>query len=49
MLPEERCTDSGAGPEGPAGAWSGGQYSSDVRVVDWCTRGGVHEVNSQEM
>ena len=25
-----------------------GSYSSGVRVVDWCTRGGGNEVNSQE-
>ena len=31
-LLEERCTDSEAGPEVPAGGRSGGLYSSDVHV-----------------
>ena len=35
MLLEERCTDSEAGPGSPSRAGVGGQYSSDVRVVDW--------------
>ena len=38
----ERCTDSEAGPEGPTGAWSGGQYSSGEQLVDWVYPGCVN-------
>ena len=47
-LLEERCMYSEAGPGSP---YQGLEWvvhtARTYRVVDWCTRGSVHEVNSQ--